>query len=153
MKNEKLPKILLGAFVFALAIYLPAFGWMQSCRTSKGPWSVAFSTDASGVPALRVEQPKLGVSKKLIFTDQKIFQTNLAQTWIFDDPTKTNAPFGEIVFQDLTFLPGTVTFNFFGHEVELLPRVLIIDKQEYPWKNADSISVSGPGKYKPRKRK
>lgn len=153
MKTEGLPKILLIAFVFALVIYLPAFGWMQSCRTSKGPWHVEFSTDNAGIPALLIEQPKLNVSKKIIFSDQKLSQTNLAHPFVFDDPTKTNAPFGEIVFEDLTFLPGTVTFNFFGHEVELLPRVLIIDKQEHLWKNGEAISVTGAGKYKPRKRK
>ncbi len=153
MKTERLPKILLIAFVFALVIYLPTFGLMQSCRTSKGPWHVQFSTDTAGTPALLIEHPRLNVSQKLIFPDQKISQTNLAQPFVFDDPTKTNAPFGDIVFEDLTFLPGTVTFNFFGHEVELLPRVLIIDKQEHPWKSGEAISVTGVGKYKPRKRK
>ena len=78
-----------------------------------------FLTDATGTPSLRVEQAKLNVSRKIVFADQQVALTNLIQEIVFDDPTKTNAPFGEIVFQDLTFLPGTVTFNFFGHEVEL----------------------------------
>jgi len=34
---------------------------------------------------------------------------------------------------DTTFLPGTVAFQLFGHEIELLPRVLIIDHEEHPW--------------------
>lgn len=153
MKTERLPKILLIAFIFALVVYLPAFALMQSCRTSKGPWHVEFSTDAAGIPALNIEHPRLNISKKIIFPEQKVLQTNLAHLFVFDDPTKTNAPFGEIVFEDLTFLPGTVTFNFFGHEVELLPRILIIDKQEHAWKNGDPISVTGVGKYKPRKHK
>jgi hypothetical protein len=34
---------------------------------------------------------------------------------------------------DTTFLPGTLTFRLFSHELELLPRVLIIDHEEYPW--------------------
>jgi hypothetical protein len=72
---------------------------------------------------------------------------------VFDDPTQTNVPFGEVIFQDLTFLPGTVTFNFFGHEVELLPRTLIIDKQEHAWKTGEVISITGPGKFQPRESK
>jgi len=153
MKNDRLPKILLLSFIFAVVIYLPAFGLMQGCRTSKGPWHVEFSTDATGTPALLIEQAKLNVSKRIVFADQKISQTGLSHQLVFDDPTKTNAPFGEIVFQDLTFLPGTVTFNFFGHEVELLPRVLIVDKQEHVWKNSEALSVTGEGKYKPLPRK
>ena len=88
-----------------------------------------------------------------MFLGQKISQTNTAHAFVFNDPTKTNAPFGEIVFQDLTFLPGTVTFNFFGHEVELLPRVLIVDKQERDWKSSEVVFVTGAGKFSPRKKK
>ena len=153
MKTERLSKILLLAFIFAVAVYLPAFGLMQSCRTSKGPWQVEFSTDPTGVPALLIEQARMNISRRIVFADQKASPTNLMHSLVFSDPTKTNAPFGEIVFQDLTFLPGTVTFNFFGHEVELLPRVLIIDKQEHVWKNNETISVTGPGKFQPRKKK
>jgi hypothetical protein len=42
---------------------------------------------------------------------------------------------------DTTFLPGTVTFQIFGHEIELLPRVLIIDHQERPWLANGSITL------------
>jgi hypothetical protein len=153
MKSDRLTKILLGGFVLALVIYISAFGIMQSCRTSKGPWHVSFLTDESGTPALLIEQQKLNISKKIMFPGQKISQTNMAHALVFDDPTKTNAPFGEIIFQDLTFLPGTVTFNFFGHEIELLPRVLIVDKQERDWKSSEVVSVTGPGKFSPRKKK
>lgn len=150
MKSERLPKILLIAFGSALALYILAFASMQSCRTTKGPWQVVFLSDAAGTPGLLVTQPQLKISERIIFPKQKLAQSNLAQTVVFDDPTKTNAPFGEIVFQDLTFLPGTVTFNLFGHEVELLPRVLIVDKQEYVWKTDEVISVTGAGTFKAR---
>ena len=47
---------------------------------------------------------------------------------------------GEIVFQDSTFLPGTLTLKLFGHMVEFLPRVMIIDRREVPWaSNATTI--------------
>jgi hypothetical protein len=130
----------------ALALYILAFASMQSCRTSKGPWELVFFSDNTGTPGLLITQPKLNISERVIFTDRKLPQNNLTRERRFDDPTKTNAPFGEIIFQDLTFLPGTVTFNFFGHEIELLPRVLTIDKQEHAWKNGEVISVAGPGK-------
>lgn len=153
MKSERLGKILLIGFGIALVIYIFAFSLIQNRRVTKGPWQVVFTTDSEGVPGLLVNQTKLKVSQRIIFPEQRLSQTNLEQTLVFDDPTKTNAPFGEIVFQDLTFLPGTVTFNFFGHEIELLPRVLIVDKQERAWKTGDGFSVTGEGKYKPRPRK
>ena len=88
-----------------------------------------------------------------MFSGQKLTQSNTVHAFVFDDPTKTNIPFGEIVFQDLTFLPGTVTLNLFGHEVELLPRVLIIDKEEHAWKTGAVVSVTDPGKFKPHNKK
>ena len=51
-------------------------------------------------------------------------------------------PFGKCVFMDTTFLPGTVTFELFGHEIELLPRVLIIDRQEHRWQSDAVIVLS-----------
>lgn len=149
MKSERLPKILLTGFGSALALYIVAFAWMQSCRTSKGPWQVVFLTDNSGTPGLLVTQPKLKISERIMFSSEHLLQSNLVRSVVFDDPNKTNAPFGQIIFQDLTFLPGTVTLNLFGHEVELLPRVLTIDKQEHPWKKDEVISVSGTGNFKP----
>lgn len=153
MKSERLPRILLTGFFGALAIYILAFALLQSCRTKKGPWRVVFLTDNAGTPGLLISQPKLKISERVTFADHKLAQKNMAHEIIFDDPNKTNVPFGEVVFQDLTFLPGTVTFNFFGHGVELIPRVLTIDKREHAWKTGEVISVSGPGKFKPHTKK
>jgi hypothetical protein len=52
-------------------------------------------------------------------------------------------PFGKCVFMDTTFLPGTIVFDLFGHEIQLIPRVLTIDKTEIPWQSEKSIAVSG----------
>jgi hypothetical protein len=55
-------------------------------------------------------------------------------------PVPYAVPFGTCVFMDTTFLPGTVSFtNIFGHDIELLPRVLIIDRQEHSWKTGERI--------------
>jgi hypothetical protein len=40
------------------------------------------------------------------------------------------------------FLPGVVTMNLLGHEIELMPRTLVIDKKEVPWINpAGGVAV------------
>ena len=73
----------------------------------------------------------LKISQTITFPGQKIALANLARVERFEEAV-TNLPFGEMIFQDPTFLPGTVTMRQFGHEIELLPRVLIIDKKEIP---------------------
>jgi hypothetical protein len=149
MKSDRLAKILLIGFVSALVLYILSFSFIQYRRTFRGPWQVVFLSDNNGTPGLLVTQPKLKISERIMFSGRKLSQSNAVHAVVFDDPTKTNAPFGKMVFQDLTFLPGTVTLNLFGHEVELLPRVLIIDKQEYAWKTGEVISVAQQAKPKP----
>ncbi len=146
MKTDRLAKILLIGFVLALGLYILSFSFIQNRRTAKGPWRVVFMTDYAATPGLLVENSRLKISQRIMFSGQKLSQTNLARPFVFDDPTQTNVPFGQVVFQDLTFLPGTVTLNFSGHEVELLPRVLIVDRQEHDWKTGRVITVSGTGK-------
>jgi hypothetical protein len=45
---------------------------------------------------------------------------------------------------DTTFLPGTLTLRAFGHEIEFLPRVMIIDHEEHPWKPGETIELRAP---------
>jgi hypothetical protein len=60
----------------------------------------------------------------------------------FDGPSRRAAPpFGSVKFLDTTVLPGTVTLDLFGHEVELLPRTLIVDKREHPWSSGQRIEL------------
>lgn len=151
MKSDRIPRTLLIIFVSALVLYIVSFAYIQNRRTTKGPWQVVFFTDNAGQPGLLIEQKKMKISERVMFPDHKLSQANMVRPIIFDDPARTNAPFGEIIFQDLTFLPGTVTLNIFGHEVELLPRVLIVDKKEHAWETDRILSVTGPEKFKPHK--
>jgi hypothetical protein len=153
MNSERLPKILLTGFLSALVLYIITFALLQSCRTTKGPWRVVFLTDNAGTPGLLVTQPKLKISKRIMFSNEKFPQSNTVRAVVFDDPTKTNVPFGKVIFQDLTFLPGTVTLDMFGHELEFLPRVLTVDKHEYAWKDKEAVLVRGEGTAKPPEKK
>ena len=69
-------------------------------------------------------------------------------------PVPYEVPFGKCVFMDTTFMPGTVTFDLFGHEIELLPRALIIDRQDHPWQRDAAITLprapAAPGQVNPR---
>jgi hypothetical protein len=152
MKSSGPLKHLIFAFIIAVVVYAVFFYGIEHRRTVNGPWQVTFTNSEAGLPELIVSQPKLKVSNlKIEFLDDKMPLTNSNGRLIFDTPKEVplNVPFGKCIFMDTTFLPGTVTFDLFGHEIELLPRVLIINKKEYPWRSEMTISLSGTNRIAP----
>ena len=148
---RELVKVLGGAFLLAVLVYAISFTFIQHKREDKGPWTIVFASDESGKPSLVISQPSLNIgSVRLTFLENTVPSTNT--TVVFDRPL-TNVPFGELVFQDPTFLPGEIMFNFWGHGVEVLPRVLVIDEQEVAWQSNTNIVISGPGKFERRPKK
>jgi hypothetical protein len=101
---------------------------------------VTFRTDAAGTPSLFILQTNLKVSETLVFPGQAIQPAQLSRAIGFARPPAA-LPFGELIHQDPTFLPGVVTMRLFGHQIEILPRVLTIDKKEYPWRPGSQIEV------------
>jgi hypothetical protein len=140
MRSDGLLKHLAICLVIAVVFYVAAFGWIQHRRTAKGPWVADFRADAAGAPALLISQTNLNISETIVFAGQTIHLENFSRTIIFDQ-APPDLPFGELIYQDPTFLPGTVTMRLFGHVVELLPRVLTVDKKEYPWQSGATIEV------------
>lgn len=143
MRSDGVIKHFAIAFTIAVVFYVAGFGWIQHRRVFRGPWSITFLTDTKGRPSLRVSQPYFKISEQIDFARTNISATNLSVEKQFAEE-ETNLPFGNLIFQDPTFLPGTVTMRLFGHEVELLPRVLIVDKTEIPWRNGGKVEVSPP---------
>ncbi|MCP5519741.1 MAG: hypothetical protein H7A45_21080 [Verrucomicrobiales bacterium] len=123
------------AFGVTLALYALGFWGSERYRARRGPWEVTFSSGTGGVAVLRIDQPHLGIrGVELRFPGAGIEGVEGRDPVRFDSPRALDqVPFGRVVFLDTTVLPGTVTFEVFGHEVELLPRVLLLDKQEHPW--------------------
>lgn len=129
--------VLFGAVLLA---YLAVFYGIEWARHRKGPWKVDFLTDEKGRPLVAVFQNHLDISTRLYFPDVTIGRTNLSERVMFDRPKKP-VPFGKVIYEDLTFLPGVVTFDLFGHEVELLPRVLIVNKREVAWASVPTVEL------------
>ena len=126
------------ALFAAVLIYTVSYGWIEHRRHRKGPWEVTFGADSNGIPKMIINQPRLGITNfQILFTAEKLPSTmRPGATILFATPRNVpfDVPYGKCIFADLTFLPGTVTFsNVFGHEIELMPRVLIIDFKERPW--------------------
>jgi len=133
-------------FVLVVALYLAIFYGIEFLNHRSGPWEVSFMSDAAGNPAIAVYQPKLNISAvEIILSDEKVAPTNLSQRVSFDQHLKP-IPFGEVIYDDLRALPGVVTFNLLGHEIELLPRVLIVNKREVPWKSDSTLELSATNK-------
>ena len=138
-------KHLILAFLLALLGYIVFYQAIEHRRIRRGPWRVTFTRNADGAPVILIDQPKLAITNvQLSFAGEPLPATNRPVTLVFDQPRPVPyaMPFGNCVFMDTTFLPGTVTLQLFGHEIELLPRVLVLDRQEHPWRSDTAIALS-----------
>lgn len=130
----------LFALALALGLYAGLFAWIQHRRVAQGPWTVTFAAEA-GAPLLIINQPRLGITNvHLQFPDQSV-ATNFSAVVRFSAarPVPFDLPLGRCVFLDPLFLPGTVTLEVFGHEIQLLPRVLTLDGTEHPWRSGETL--------------
>jgi hypothetical protein len=143
MKSDRPLKHFVVALLLAVGCYAVFYPSIEHRRTRKGPWEVTFGQTNTG-PLLIINQPKLAITNvQVIFVDQVVEAAPPTTNIIFSEPKPVPfaVPFGTCVFMDTTFLPGTLTFQLFEHEIELLPRVLIIDQQEHPWLSNSKTTV------------
>ncbi len=124
----------LGAVILG---YVLLFAWIEHRRTMKGPWQIEFTTVGGNQPAIIINQPRLGITNvEITFPAAGVaLATSERATLTFGKarPVPFDVPYGRCVFQDTTFLPGTVTLQLFGHEIELLPKVLVVDHVRQEW--------------------
>lgn len=144
VKRDNPAKHFIFAFVIALVGYIIVYHFIEHRRTRKGPWQVTFTNTPSGNAEIIINQASLDISNVQIqFTNSTL--TNFsAMTYWFSQPKRVpyEVSFGRCVFMDTTFLPGTITFQLYGHEIELLPRVLILDRQEHKWVSGESVVLA-----------
>ena len=131
MKSDRFPRTFIGAAFVIAGLYFAVFYGIEGCRRSSGPWRVTFTTNEAG-PVIEVAQPKLNRSAVLKFPGETVGATNYPVTVEFDRPRKA-AVFGRVIYEDLMQLPGVVTLDLFGHEVELMRRTLIVNRRSIPW--------------------
>jgi hypothetical protein len=133
------------AFVLAVAGYFLVYQLIEGRRTEQGPWQVAFTQMESQPPHFVINQPNLAITNvQISFPDATRSPTNhLNLSMVFDrpQPVPFEVPFGKCVLMDLRFLPGTLTFEMFGHRIELLPRALLINGQEHPWEKDMTLTL------------
>lgn len=130
------------AFILALIGYSLFYSCDSRLRTHKGSWIVDFTVTTNNEPLLIINQPALKIENVRIQLAGES-ATNTQKGVHFDKPVGIELPYGRVRFHDLTYLPGTITLDVYGHEVELLPRALFLNIQEIPWQN-NSLHVLTP---------
>ena len=143
MKSAPIWKQIVAVFLCALVGYLAVFYWIEHQRRKEGPWVTTF-TAVDGLPAIVVNHPKLQLTNITIAFVDALAPTNLPQTVAFEHgrPAPFDLPFGKCVFIDALYMPGTAVCEIFGHEIQLMPRVLTIDKVERPWRSGEKILLT-----------
>ena len=139
MKSGGILKHAAGALLLAVLLYAGGYSLDQHLRTRRGPWEIEFSTGASGEPVIGINQRGLGIRDVRIVLEGRS-ATNPTGTIAFDVPEKA-PPAGALVFEDLTYLPGTVTLRLYGHEIEFLPRTLYLNRKAHPWNSGEIIHL------------
>jgi hypothetical protein len=122
-----------AAFLIVAVLYAAGFALDRHLRSRRGPWEVTFTREPSGDPALVIRQSRLGIQEvKVVFAGESA--SYRVETVAFERPGQ-EIPFGRVKFDDLTVLPGTVTIEFAGHEIELLPRTLYLNRRPQAWQS------------------
>lgn len=139
MQSDGIFKPLLITFCLALVGYGLMFGCDRHLRSRKGAWELTFASSTEGEPVLTVDQPYHGISKvRMVFKGESFLGPT--KRLRFDGPG-VSLPFGQPIFFDTTYLPGSITLDLFGHQVEILPRTLILNFEERPWVEGELIEL------------
>lgn len=131
-----------AAFGIALLGYIVVFTWIENRRVRNGPWEVTFQNSA-GELELVINQHSEAIRDVRIRFAGAPLGTNLSQTIQFTAGRKVpfDVPFGRCVFLDPLFLPGKVVLEIAGHEIQFMPRALLINGTDHPWSSARLISL------------
>lgn len=148
MKSDRLSRHLLIGFGIALGLYISLYWLIEHRRIADSPWLVAYEVDASGHATLEISQKSLGYGPVQVRWTDAVTNAPLTRTNVeFRQPIPVPRPMpvGQSVFEDLTFLPGTVVLSIASNNIQMLPRALTIGTNEFPWQHTRIIEVQSDG--------
>lgn len=132
-----------AAGVAAIAIYLIAWNGLEFMRARHGPWSFEFSRRSPDELALTVNQSSLGIEGFEIVVDgvDGIEEFEGSETVVFDG-VASSLPVGSVRYHDLMILPGVITIELYGNEIEFLPRTLYVNREEVAWTQEKPVRLA-----------
>jgi len=151
MNRDRLSRHLLVAFLLSLTGYVLVYWFIESRRVADTAWVVAFQTEAEGRPVLEIRQETMGLGPVRIRIDTTNITPAVPRQEIeFSKPRPFpfEVPLGQCIFQDATFLPGTVVLEIGGIQIQMLPRALTIGTNEFTWASNALVVVSPDGQLK-----
>ena len=135
------------AFIIAAVGYFALYQLDSYLRLHRGAWQVTFAREASGAPSLTINEPKLGIANvRIVLAGETVPAEKLPVTVVCDQPF-LSLPFGELAFHDVTYLPGTIVLNAFGHGIQLIPHALTIDRSEVAWESGKTYQLEAANKF------
>ncbi len=145
--TDRIGRRLLTVFAVVLVCYVVGFQVSEWWRQRRGPWEVTFAVEGQGRVRVEVNQPHLGIAG--VRLEWSVPNSPLppgTNTVRFAQPAdRERMPFGRVKFLDTTVLPGSVAMELFGNEVELLPRVLILNRREHLWCSGETLLLDPRG--------
>jgi hypothetical protein len=140
---DNLIRSLVVVFLVTLAGYFAFFYLIENRRTVHSPWLLSMEAGADGTLRLvaRQETMKLGPVEIVLpgAAAGGLARTNLI--FATPQPFPRPAPRGDIKFEDLTFLPGTVAMRIQGTDLQVLPRSLTVGTNEILWPDVRLVEV------------
>ena len=135
VNKDRLWKHLVVAFILAALLYAAGFAWIEHLRERQGPWQISFVHQPPSAPLVEINHERLGIhGVQVAFPDvQDLPRTNVTLAFGPGRPVPFDVPFGQCVFMDPTFLPGTVTLQVGPHKIAVFPRALAVDGRELQW--------------------
>ena len=148
MNRDRLSRHLLITFLAALVLYIVGYWFIESRRTVDAPWQAAFTVDADHRLTLEISEQSLNLGPVVLQFAAPVTNGPMPRTEVaFNQPRPVPfaVPVGQCIFQDTTFLPGTVVLHVGGVDIQMLPRALTIVCNEFPWHGTQAIEVQADG--------
>ena len=156
-EGSKAVRNLIAIFIATLFLYITGYGGCTAVRQRGGPWVVIQGKDPSGQPWMRIAQHRILGDRDvtLVFPGEMAPArfTNDPFQRVFNSPNTNSLPYGPIPFVDVTFFPGTVALDAFGHLIEMVPRTLFVNFREVAWGSETNMTLLPEGNPSPERLK
>lgn len=131
MPVKRLSRLQAAAVIFAASVLLIIS--VKGCHRGR-PWEFAYGKTAEGNLQITVNQSELGVRNAVIHANIPAPEELVGKTVLIE--RRSDLSVGQVLFADLTSLPGRIRFRLGAHVIDIMPRGMLIDEKEVGWPSA-----------------